>query len=39
MKNRLPGQEIVMTDRTRPVAKLIGQQPMPRQPGSALGEC
>ena len=31
----LPGQEIVITDRTKPVAKLIGQRPMARRPGSA----
>ena len=31
----LPGQEIVITDRTKPVAKLIGQPPTARRPGSA----
>ena len=34
----LPGQEIVITDRTKPVAKLIGQRAMPRRSGSAKGK-
>ena len=34
----LPGQEILITDRTKPVAKLIGQRAMPRRPGSAKGK-
>lgn len=34
----LPGQEVVITDRTQPVAKLVGQRAMPRRPGSAKGK-
>ena len=34
----LPGQEILITDRTKPVAKLIGQRAMSRRPGSAKGK-
>ena len=34
----LPGQEILITDRTKPVAKLIGQRAMPRRSGSAKGK-
>ena len=34
----LPGREIVITDRTKPVAKLIGQGAMPRRSGSAKGK-
>lgn len=39
--NLVPGEEVVITRNEQPIAKLIGQMPMirqPRHPGSAKGK-
>jgi prevent-host-death family protein len=33
-----PGEEVVITQNEQPVARLIGQRPFGRQPGSARGK-
>ncbi len=41
IKKLIPGEEVVITRNSRPVAKLIGEKPparQPRKPGSARGK-
>jgi antitoxin (DNA-binding transcriptional repressor) of toxin-antitoxin stability system len=33
-----PGEELVITDREQPVAKLVGQRSRPTRPGPGLGK-